>query len=134
VNGTGRLHMDQLPNAVAHGFHHPDPATAPHGVPSCVWRPISRRLLRSAISSVAPTTLRRWLRKGAWRKRRLNPIFVSWLMRWPGGHALCASSETELTHWSQDMRGALSALPTASGPWIWKPPHDHVEPVQESLF
>ena len=36
--------------------------------------------------------------------------------------------------WFMTMRGALSALPTASGPWIWQPPEDHVAPVQESLF
>lgn len=135
TNGTGRKHMDQLPNQVAHGFPHPGPMTTPHGVPSSAWRPISRRLLRSAISSVEPTTWRRWLRKGAWRKRRLNPIFTAWLMRWPGGLALCACSETELILWRQDMRGALSALPTASAPWIWKPPAETAPvAVQGDMF
>jgi hypothetical protein len=51
-------------------------------------------------------------------KRRLNPLFVEWLMGWPPGHALCDCSETEWSRWSQDMRGALSQLPTALGPWI----------------
>lgn len=32
--------------------------------------------------------------------------------------------------WFWSMRGALSALPTASGPWIWKPPAD-VEPQEQ---
>ena len=73
----GKSRMDMLDFAAEQGFHHPHQTTMPRGVPSCEWRPISRRLLRSAISSVEPTTLRRWLRKGAWRKRRLNPIFVA---------------------------------------------------------
>ena len=64
----------------------------------------------------------------------MNAIFVEWLMRWPSGHGLCECTETEWTLWLQDMRGALSALPTASGPWIWKPPVDHVEAVQADLF
>ncbi len=134
INGTGRLHMDQLPNAVAHSFRHPAPEKQPSGVTSCDWRPISRRLLRSATLSVGRTTLRRWLRKGAWRRRRLNPIFVEWLMRWPPGHGLCECTETEWTLWLQHMRGALSALPTASAPWIWQPPADFTEPTQGSLF
>lgn len=54
-------------------------------------------------------------------KRRLNPIFVEWLMGWPVGHALCGCSETEWFLWQRDMRGALSQLPMASGQWIWKP-------------
>jgi hypothetical protein len=53
--------------------------------------------------------------------RRLNPLFVEWLMRWPSGHALCACSVTEWYRWQRRMRGALSALPTASAQWIWEP-------------
>ena len=71
------------------------------------------------MSSVSPTVRRRWLRRGTWRRRRLNAWFVEWLMAWPDGHALCRCSETAFTHWQRDMRGALSALPTAYGPWIW---------------
>lgn len=55
-------------------------------------------------------------------KRRLNPNFVAWLMGWPIGHPSCACSETEWCLWLQHMRGVLSALPTASGAWIWEPP------------
>jgi len=131
---NGKTRMDLLDFRAELGFHHQDQPTASHGVPSSDWRPISRRLLRSAISSVGQTTLLRWLRKDAWRKRRLNPIFVAWLMRWPSGHALCAFSETEWTHWSQDMRGALSALPMASGPWIWEPKEEAAEAVQFQMF
>jgi len=66
----------------------------------------------------------RWKAKraGWWASPRLNPFFVGWLMGWPEGLALCASSETEFTLWRRRMRGALSALPTASGPWIWIEP------------
>jgi len=54
----------------------------------------------------------------------LNPLFVGWLMGWPIGHALCACSATEFTHWQRHMRGALSQLPMASGPWTWDPQND----------
>lgn len=40
-------------------------------------------------------------------------------------------------HWQQDMRGALSRLPTASGPWIWKQrprPITEIQPEQLALF
>lgn len=135
-NGTGRLHMDQLPNAVAHGFTRPDLPTWQGGLTPFRSRRGSRRLLRSAISHVSPTKLRQWLRRGWWRKRRLNPLFVEWLMGWPIGHALCACSETEFTLWQRDMRSALSQLPTASGPWIWAPTDgaETAEPQQFSLF
>ncbi|WP_395542730.1 DNA methyltransferase [Neotabrizicola sp. sgz301269] len=125
---------DQLPNFVAHCFTPPAQRTWTSGVSPSIWRPISRRLFRSAMSSVSPTVQRRWLRKGSWRKRRLNPSFVEWLMSWPPGHAVCACSETGFIHWQQHMRGALSALPTASGPWIWAPPSVAAAPEQMSLW
>ena len=133
-NGTGRLHLDQLPNAVAHSWHRPVPQTATHGLPSSQYRPISRRLFRSVTSHVALTSLRRWLRRGNWRKRRLNALFVEWLMAWPPGHALSSCSVTVFTRWQQDMRGALSQLPTASGAWIWEPPAEVNETEQLALF
>lgn len=37
-------------------------------------------------------------------------------------------------HWQQDMRGALSDLPTASGPWIRLPPAQRTEPEQMGLW
>jgi len=67
-------------------------------------------------------------------RRRLNPLFVGWLMGWPIGHALCACSATEFTHWQRHMRGALSQLPMASGPWIWAPPAQGTSAVQGDLF
>lgn len=98
----------------------PCPTTSPHGPPSSITRPISRRLFRSAMSSAPAIVRRRWLRKGSWRKRRLNPSFVEWLMRWPDDHALCACSATASIRWQRLMRGALSRLPTDCGRPIWR--------------
>lgn len=132
-SAPGRAHMDQLPNQVAHGFLSPLPArmTATDGPPCSTWRPISRRLFRSAMSAASPAFTRRMSRKGAWRRRRLNPAFVEWLMLWPEGHALSGSSETAFTRWLLRSRGALSRLPSASGPWIWE---EAAMPEQIDLF
>lgn len=127
---------DILAAEVLHrSLSHPAPQIVTDGLPPSQWRPTSRRLFRSAISNVSATTLRRWSRKGSWRKRRLNPLFVGWLMGWPPGHALSNCSATEWCHFKQHMRGALSALPTASGPWIWEPPAKTApEPTQMDMF
>ena len=132
-NGTGRLHMDQLPNAVAHGFTPPDLPTWHGGYMPSPHAPISRPLWAWMIASHGrPVSRRLW--KGRSR-RRLNPLFVEWLMGWPPGHALCACSATEFTRWQRDMRGALSQLPMASGPWIWEPSADEPpEPCQIELI
>jgi len=122
TRADGKSRMDILHYRAEQGFSHPAPETSLHGLAPFQWRPTSRRLLRSVTSHVVRSSLARWLRAGNWRKRRLNPLFVEWLMGWPKGHALCDCSAMEFARWQQDMRGALSALPTASGPWIWKPP------------
>ena len=36
--------------------------------------------------------------------------------------------------WQQRMRGALSQLPMASGPWIWRPTGGAETPAQTTLF
>jgi hypothetical protein len=161
TNGTGRLHMDQLPNAVAHGFTHPAPATGTHGplsfpqmrlallllrdvtskMPRSVSRPYSTPSRRKP-SSIArdrwrsETSWQRWNAKRAawWTKKRLSPGFVSWLMGWPTGHALSNCSETAFSLWLQDMRFALSQLPTALGQWIWEPPSARQEAKQMDLW
>ncbi len=132
LNGTGRLHMDQLPNAVAYGFSRPALMTPQAGKPS--WHPRQTwRLLRLyVIATHGRATWRRLQASGG--KRRLNPAFVGSLMGWPPGHSLCACSATEFSRWRQLMRGALSQLPTASGPWIWKPPAETPQPVQLNLI
>jgi hypothetical protein len=84
------------------------------------------------IASHGRTASRRIL-KGRSR-RRLNPLFVGWLMGWPIGHALCACSAMEFIHWQQHLRGALSQLPMASGRWIWRPTDDAQRPMQMTLF
>lgn len=87
VNGTGRKHMDQLPNYVAHAFPSspPDP-TPPPGPKSSRHSP------------------------------KLNPQFVEWLMGWPPNWtSLTVSTDCEraamvLSVWLRRMRGALSTL------------------------
>lgn len=116
----------------ARTFSRPDPETPPHGPTLSQLRRIWRPLRESLIASHGRATWRR-LWNGR-TKRRLNPIFVEWLMGWPPGHALCDCSATEFTRWQQDMRGALSRLPTASGPWIWQPPETTPEPQQMTLL
>lgn len=132
-NGTGRLHLDQLPNFVAHSYSLPAPASVMPGRTSLPARVRAlRRLLRWMTSRYGRSVVRRLMKTR--HTRRLNPLFVEWLMGWPSGHALCACSETEFAHWQQAMRGALSALPTACGPWIWEPPAEAPEPEQGGLF
>ena len=84
TNGSGRMHMDQLPNFVEHGSHlaRPDPTTS-DGLPSSVPR------------------------------RNLNPLFVEWLMRWPIGWTDFGCSETGSILWRQRMRGYVLTLLTA---------------------
>jgi hypothetical protein len=111
----------------------PDLPTRKDGPTLSQLRPIWRPLRASLIASHGRATWRR-LWKGR-NKRRLNPGFVSWLMGWPPGHALCDCSETGFILWQRDMRGALSQMPTASGPWIWKPVSEEPEQAQQmALF
>jgi len=131
---SGSTKGEQLQNFVAHQFILQGPAIETLGPPSSEWRPISRRLFRSAMSNVPPITQRRWLRRDSWRNARLCPPFVEWLMGWPPGHALCGCSATEFAHWSQHMRSCLSALPTASAAWIWEPAETLVVPEQLELI
>lgn len=118
---NGKTRMDLLDHQAEQGFRSPlpVPAISTDGPPSSTTRPISRRLFRFAMSNAPATTMRRWLRKGNWRKARLNPLFVSHLMGWPIGHALSSCSGMAFTRSQRLMRGALSRLPLASGPWIW---------------
>lgn len=48
--------------------------------------------------------------KSAETRRRLNPLFVEWLMGWPEGLSGFERSETEFARWLPLMRGALSTL------------------------
>lgn len=84
-NGTGRLHLDQLPNFVKFRFSPPDPA-APNGLESSETTDTSRR--------------------------RLNPAFVCWLMGWPWfwtnpGKISFAASEMALWRHAQQLHLSL---------------------------
>lgn len=46
-------------------------------------------------------------------RRRLNVLFVEWLMGWPIGWTDCASAVTAFPLWLRLMRCALCALPSA---------------------
>lgn len=132
TRADGKSRMDILHYRAEHGFSRPAPETPPHGLPSSDPRQTWRRLRRLVISTHGRAVWKRMAANGG--KRRLNPNFVAWLMGWPIGHALCACSETEWFRFAQDMRGALSLLPTASGPWIWKPPAETAQAQQMTLL
>ena len=131
TRADGKSRMDILHYRAEQGFTRPAPATMPDGQRFCLHAPISRPLWASMIASHGRVASRRILKARA--RRRLNPLFDGWLMGWPIGHALCACSATEFTLW-QHMRGALSRLPMASGPWIWRPTDPAQRPAQMSLF
>lgn len=136
--GSGQVPTSKAGNAclareaVAHTWHRPVPLTVTHGRLPSPHAPISRPLWALMTQSLPRGTCRRlWKTRS---KRRLNPWFVEWLMAWPPGHALSSCSATAFTRWQQDMRGALSQLPTASGAWIWEPPAEVNETEQLALF
>ena len=128
TRSDGKSRMDLLHYRAEQGFTRPAQPTLPDGPRSSPHAPISRLLWASMIASHGRAVSRRIL-KGRSR-RRLNPLFVGWLMGWPIGHALCACSATEFTLWQQHMRGALSQLPMALGPWIWRPTDAAQRPAQ----
>ena len=128
----GKSRMDILHYRAEQGFTHQVPTIMPPGLQPSHHAPISRPLWASMIASHGRVVSRRILKGRA--RRRLNPLFVGWLMGWPIGHALCDCSGTEFTLWQQHMRGAISQLPMASGPWIWRPTDQAQRPAQMSLF
>ena len=128
TRADGKSRMDLLHYRAEQGFTRPAPATLPDGPRFSPHAPISRPLWASMIASHGRAVSRRILK--ARSRRRLNPLFVGWLMGWPIGHALCACSATEFTLWQRHMRGALSQLPMASGPWIWRPTDSAQRPAQ----
>jgi hypothetical protein len=131
TRADGKSRMDILHYRAEQGFSRPAPETLRHGPTLSQLRPIWRPLRASVIALHGRATWRR-LWKGR-AKRRLNPLFVEWLMGWPPGHALCDCSATEFALWSQRMRGALSAMPMAYGPWIWTPGNDDAAPEQMTM-
>ena len=83
---------------------------------------------------------RGWLRENATPEQLafLLPEDTPWdaplVATHSNAHALCACSVTEFTLWQQHMRGALSQLPMASGPWIWRPSDAAQRPAQMSFL
>ncbi|MFN2288464.1 MAG: hypothetical protein ABR578_09050 [Chromatocurvus sp.] len=133
IRADGKSRMDILHYRAEQGFTHPDPEIMRHGRQSSPQAQISRPLWASMIASHGRAVSRRIL-KGRSR-RRLNPLFVKWLMGWPIGHALCACSATAFTHWQRHMRGALSQLPMGSCPRIWRPTDEQPDlPAQIDPF
>ena len=128
----GKSRMDILHYRAEQGFTRPAQAITMDGARFLPHAPISRPLWAYMIASHGRVVSRRILKARA--RRRLNPLFVGWLMGWPIGHALCACSATEFTLWQQRMRGALLQLPMASGPWIWRPTDQAQRPAQMDLF
>jgi|GEM_PF-285211 len=85
----GKSRLDMLDFAAEQAFTPPGPTTSKPGVEP---RPTYYRLLRYAMRRHGRTITRR-----LWRsrdKRRLNPLFVSWLMCFPPDHLFCASLAT----------------------------------------
>lgn len=132
TRADGKSRMDILHYRAEQGFSRPDQETPRHGPTLSQLRRIWRPLRASLIASHGRATWRR-LWKGR-TKRRLNPGFVEWLMGWPPGHALCDCSATEFARFQRHMRGALSALPMASGQWVWRPPRETLTPVQTEML
>lgn len=132
TRADGKSRMDLLHYRAEQGFTRPDLLISPAGRRSSPHAPISRPLWASMIASHGRAVSRRILKGRA--RRRLNPLFVGWLMGWPIEHALCACSATEFTLWQRHMRGALSQLPMVSGPWIWRPTDAPHRPAQMTLF
>lgn len=96
---SGSLHLDQLPNFVEHVFRlpsSPDHPTIAGGSMSSTAGPNSNQ----------PSV-----------KRKLNPIFVEALMRWPTGLSGFERPAMAWTRWQQAQRSYLSALySTSSAP------------------
>jgi len=78
TRADGKSRMDILHYRAEQGFTRPDPATMPPGPLFSPHTPISRPLWASMIASHGRVVSRRIL-KGRSR-RRLNPLFVGWLM------------------------------------------------------
>jgi len=127
-NGTGRLHLDQLPNFVEHVWYQklwPRPtvsdANGARNRTSGRSNPQSRHhdgvTLNDAIRIYSHRSQKTSADGEPLLKQRqsLNPLFVEWLMGWPPGWTLLAwtdfaCSATALCHFKQRMRFALSQL------------------------
>jgi hypothetical protein len=125
TNGTGKMHLDQLPNFVEYRFPHsyPDPDTAlgPQSLMPIPFAPLPSESSISGPLLAEISAYRRWsMRSGGaagWRgtwtrkpRRSLNPKFVDWLMGMPIGLSGFARPETEFSRYLPRMRGLLLAI------------------------
>lgn len=139
-NGTGRRHLDQLPNFVEHIW---EKSARPYlrdnvwPTPVVLNKPRSDETLERCLAvrkaKAGQNTVPLYLEDLASRlslpvlatsphgapssndRRSLNPLFVEWLMGWPPGWTLLAwtdfaCSATELSLFKQRMRSALLSL------------------------
>jgi hypothetical protein len=110
TNGTGRCHLDQLPNFVEHCWSTPRASDGEKGGPNMSFGAGGTPLPTQAVSfspqdQKTPAGL-----QSSETRRVLNPQFVEWLMGWPIGWTVSEPVETGLSHWLPLMRGALSTL------------------------
>ncbi|MDO5758363.1 MAG: DNA methyltransferase, partial [Rhodobacterales bacterium] len=81
TRADGKSRMDILHYRAEQGFTHPDPSINLLGLRSSHHAPISRPLWAYLIALHGRVVSRRILKARA--RRRLNPLFVGWLMGWP---------------------------------------------------
>lgn len=112
-NGTGRLHLDQLPNFVEHLWSTPRSSDGEKGSPNQAFGAggVPLPALTGAASSLPDHATSTHGGKSLEPRRVLNPLFVSWLMGWPRPASTgFGFSETESFRFKQLMRFALSHL------------------------
>lgn len=129
--GTGRLHLDQLPNFVAHLWSTPRVARGAY-TRDGGQKGAERLSLEGEASAFSP---RPQVTPGHGEPsspsapispRQLNPAFVEWLMGWPPEWTDFGCSETEFARFKRLMRSELSRIASRPTP---APP-----PVQIALF
>lgn len=105
-NGTGRKHMNQLANQVAHGFPNslPAPEIEPDGSESSQSGPTLRQPSQSTKKTGSASTGSPLPDESRLLKRRLNPAFVEWLMGFPAGWTDLGRLETPSYQRSQNTR------------------------------
>lgn len=120
--GTGRKHLDQLPNFVAHIWATP---TASENSNRTTRMAHSHGKTHGVVLAGQAADFSRQDHqtpmdgaKNSVDRRILNPRFVEWLMGWPPMWTNSACSATELSLFKQRMRSALSqlALPAEAPP------------------
>jgi hypothetical protein len=123
TTGTGRMHMDQLPNFVEHSFSPPDPEiqSGPRSLQPIPFSPLPSPSSTSGPLLDAISDFRRWSERsggaagwqGTWirsPRRALNPRFVELLMGWAVGWTGSEPVGMAFSHWRQLSLIYLSGL------------------------